>query len=336
VIQGPHGTERFAAGSADVRRDVPISSRDRFRIGSVTKSFTATVVLKLVAQGKIGLGDSVQKWLPGLVPNGKHITVRELLNHTSGLADYCSVPPDSTLCTPSPAEMGHRWRPRLLVKIATSGQVTFPPGQGWSYTNTGYILLGLIVQKVTGKPLGAAYQSKIFGPVGLHATGFPTGTAIAGPHSQGYDVMSAPGWPADVTGTSPTIAWSAGGIVSSPSDLATFMRALLGGRLLAPRLMGQMKRATPGSLTGPSAFEGGGVGSYGLGLVHFTWSAACGVWGHLGDFPGFHTMALSTGDGTRGAAIYVNADSLAAPGALATLQAERLLACRMRFGRIGS
>ena len=336
VIQGPHGSERFAAGLADVRRDVPISARDRFRVGSVTKAFTATVVLKLVAQGKIGLGDSVEKWLPGLVPNGDHITVRELLNHSSGLADYCSVPPSSLLCIPPPAEMARRWSPLQLVKIGTSARATFPPGQGWSYTNTGYVLLGMIVEKVTGKPLGAEYRSKILAPLGLHGTQFPTGTQMTRPYSHGYDVMSASNWPLDVTGTSPTIARSAGGIVSTPGDLARFMRALLGGRLLPPALMRQMRRATPGSLRGSAALEGGGIGSYGLGLVHYTWSHACGVWGHSGDFPGFHTMALSTSDGKRGAAIYVNSDALAAPGVIASLQAERLLACRMRFGRIGS
>jgi D-alanyl-D-alanine carboxypeptidase len=336
VIQGPHGSERFAAGSADLRRDVPISPRDRFRVGSVTKSFTATVVLKLVAQGKIALSDTVEKWLPGMVPGGDHIAIRELLNHSSGLADYCNVPPSSTLCIPLPAEMARRWSARQLVRIGISAPVTFPAGQGWSYSNTGYILLGMIVEKVSGKPIGTEYQRKIFEPLGLHATQFRSGTQMARPYSHGYDVLTASSWPLDVTGTSPTIAGSAGGIVSTPGDLATFMRALMGGRLLSSTLMRQMRHATPGSLDGPTALEGGGIGSYGLGLVHYTWSHACGVWGHSGDFPGFHTLALSTSDGKRGAAIYTNSDALAPPGAIASLQAERLLACRMRFGRIRS
>jgi D-alanyl-D-alanine carboxypeptidase len=333
VIQGPHGSERFTAGSADVRRDVPMSTRDRSRVGSVTKSFTATLVLKLAAQGRIGLGDSVEKWLPGLVPNGSQITVRELLNHTSGLADYCNVPPTSTLCIPPPAEMGRRWSPLQLVKIGVSAPVTFPPGRGWSYSNTGYVLLGMIIEKATGKSLRAEYESKIFRPLGLHATEFPTGTAMTRPFSRGYDVLSASSWPLDLTRTSPTIAGSAGGIVATPGDLATFMRALVGGRLLPTSLMRQMRHGAPGSLNGPTPLSGGGVGSYGLGLVHYTWSHACGVWGHTGDIPGYRTLALSTGDGKRGAAIYVNSDALAPPGALADLQAERLLGCRMRFGR---
>jgi D-alanyl-D-alanine carboxypeptidase len=194
----------------------------------------------------------------------------------------------------------------------------------------------MILEKATGKSLRTQYESKIFGPLGLHATEFPTGLAMGRPYSRGYDVLTASTWPLDVTRTSPTIAGSAGGIVATPGDLATFMRALMGGRLLPPSLMRQMRHGAPGSLNGPTPFDGGGVGSYGLGLAHYTWSNACGVWGHSGDFPGYHTLALSTADGKRGAAIYVNSDALAPPGAIASLQAERLLGCRMRFGRIGA
>jgi D-alanyl-D-alanine carboxypeptidase len=232
--------------------------------------------------------------------------------------------------------MARRWAPQQLVKIGVSAPPNFAPGKGWSYTNTGYVLLGMLVEKVRGEPLEAEYESEIFQPLGLHDTELPTGTAIPDPYSHGYDVMTASTWPGDVTATSPSIAWSAGGIVSSPGDLATFMRALVAGRLLPPALMREMKRPTPGSLAGPAALEGGGIGSYGLGLVYYTWSHACGAWGHSGDFPGFHTLAVATDDGKRGAAMYVNSDGLAPPGALASLEAERLLACRMRFARIGS
>ena len=187
------------------------------------------MVLKLVARRKIGLEDSVEKLLPGLVRNGEQITVRQLLNMSSGLADYCAVPPGSTLCTPPPGQMGRRWSPRRLVRIGASAPATFAPGQGWSYSNTGYVLLGQIVERVTGKPIEAEYQSEIFGPLGLHSTRFPAGTAMPAPYSRGYDVMGGSSWPSDVTATSPTIAGSAGGIVSTPGDLATFMRALLAG-----------------------------------------------------------------------------------------------------------
>jgi D-alanyl-D-alanine carboxypeptidase len=335
VIQTPGGRESFSAGYGDIRAGIQISPRDHFRVGSVTKTFTAAVVLKLVAQGRIGLGDTVQKWFPRLVPNGAHITVRELLNQSSGLADYCAVPPESTLCAPPPRELARRWTPRQLVKIGVGAKPTFPPGQGWAYSNTNYVLLGMIVQKATGRSFGAVLRSEILRPLRLDHTEYPSETAMPRPYSHGYDVVAGFTWPVDLTGQSPTIAWSSGAVVSTPGDLDTFFRALMSGRVLPPELLREMKRATPGSLNGPHAFDGGGKGAYGLGLIHYTWSFGCGAWGHLGDFPGYHTMAIVSGNGERAAAMYVNSDELAAPGAIATLQAERLLACRMRFGRGG-
>ena len=193
----------------------------------------------------------------------------------------------------------------------------------------------LLRQKVTGRSFGAVLRSEILRPLRLDHTEYPTGTAMPRPYSHGYDVMAGLSWPVDLTGQSPTIAWSSGAVVSTPGDLDTFFRALMSGRVVSPKLLREMKRATPGSLNGPHAFEGGGTGAYGLGLVHYTWSFGCGAWGHTGDFPGFHSLALVSGNGKRAAAMYVNSDALAAPGAIATLQAERLLACRMRFGRVG-
>jgi D-alanyl-D-alanine carboxypeptidase len=138
------------------------------------------------------------------VANGDHITVRELLNQTSGLTDYCNVPP-ATLCTPSPAEMGRRWTERELVEIGAEAAPTFPPGQGWAYTNTGYVLLGMIIERVTGHPLAAEYERRIFRPLGLRRTQFPVTTSMTRAYSSGYDVLAAGSWPLDVTATSPTI-----------------------------------------------------------------------------------------------------------------------------------
>jgi D-alanyl-D-alanine carboxypeptidase len=333
VIQGPAGVERYSAGSANIRAGRPISPRDSARVGSVTKTFTATVVLRLAAKRKLGLGDSVQKWLPGVVPNGDRITVRQLLNHTSGIADYCNVPPASTLCIPSGREMARRWTQRQLVDIGAGAPATFPPGRGWAYSNTGYVLLGMIIERVAGHTLSQEYKRWIFRALGLRHTKLAVTTSMPRPYSHGYEVLSGGSWPTDVTATSPTIAWSSGAIVSTVGDMETLMRALLRGRLVPRSLLGEMKRRTPGSL---AALEGGGTATYGLGLFHYTWSSACGVWGHSGDFPGYHTMAVASGRGRRGAAMYVTADALAPPGVLATLRAERLLACRMRFGHIGS
>ena len=333
VIRGPGGRERYSAGSANLPRNRPISPRHHGRVGSVTKSFTATLVLQLAAERKLGLEDSVERWLPGLVPNGDRITVRQLLDHTSGIADYCSVPGITLCANPDP---GRRWTPEELVAIGVGAPPTFPPGRGWSYTNTDYLLLGMIIERATGRTLGAEYERRIFRPLGLDETSFPTGTSMPRPIGRGYNVLGRGTWPPDVTATSPTIAGAAGAMVSTPGDLQTFMRALLRGRLVSRPLLREMKRPTPGSLDGDFALEGGGVGTYGLGLIHYTWSKACGVWGHTGAYPGYRTIAVSNRNGRRGAAMYITADDLAPPGAIAGLEAERLVSCRMRFGRIGN
>ena len=255
VIRGLHGIERYSAGDADVRRGVAISSRDHTRAGSITKAFTSTVILQLVASGRFGLDDSVESLLPGALPDGDQITVRQLLNMSSGLADYCSVPaspggPDP--CNPSSAaERSRAWAPQELIDIGVSAPRTFAPGQGWAYTNTGYLLLGMIIERVTGDSLAAEYRQRIFRPLGLTETRYaPETVAMPRPFSHGYDVLAAGSFPEDITATSPTIAGAAGAAVSTPDDLETFIRAYLSGRLVPARLVREMKIATPGSLDG--------------------------------------------------------------------------------------
>ena len=343
VIRGPHGIERYSAGEADVRRGVAISSGDHTRAGSVTKAFTSAVILQLVASGRFGLDASVERLLPGVLPDGAQITVRQLLNMTSGLADYCSVParpggPDP--CNPSPEERSRAWAPQELIDIGVSAPRTFAPGRGWAYTNTGYLLLGMIIERVTGKSLAAEYRQRIFRPLGLKETRYaPDIVAMPKPFSHGYDVLAAGSWPDDVTGTSPTIAGAAGALVSTPDDMEKFIRSYLSGRLVPVRLVRQMKIATPGSLNGapPSTpLEGGGVATYGLGLEHYTWSHSCGTFGHSGSIPGYHPYTFTTADGRRGAAMFLNADVLELQGVTAANEVQRLVACRMRFGKVGA
>ena len=344
VIRGTRGIERYSAGDADVRRGVAISSRDHTRAGSITKAFTSTVILQLVASGRFGLDDSVESLLPGALPDGDQITVRQLLNMSSGLADYCSVPaspggPDP--CNPSSAaERARAWAPQELIDIGVSAPRTFAPGQGWAYTNTGYLLLGMIIERVTGDSLAAEYRQRIFRPLGLKQTRYaPDTVAMPRPFSHGYDVLAAGSFPEDITAISPTIAGAAGAAVSTPDDLETFIRAYLSGRLVPARLVREMKIATPGSLNGtpPSIpLEKGGVATYGLGVEHYTWSHSCGTFGHSGSIPGYHPYTFTTADGSRGAAMFLNADVLEPQGVIAANEVQRLVACRMRFGNIGA
>ncbi|MGK4584369.1 serine hydrolase domain-containing protein [Kitasatospora sp. HPMI-4] len=269
-----------SAGVADLATGAPVNADGGFRIGSVTKTFVATVVLQLVGEHRVVLDDPIERYLPGVVPNGEHITVRQLLNHTSGIYNYLQ---DPRLAVTSADDMW-KWRkdyqPRGIVDIATSHAPNFEPGTKWSYSNTNYILAGMLIQQVTGHSWAEEVEHRIIRPLGLHHTSMPdTSTAIPGPHAHGY--FKTPSGPVDVTVMNPSIAFSAGAGISTTADLARFNAALLGGRLLRPAELVEMKRtvqAAPG-------FD------YGLGLfrVHST----CGeLWGHDGGTPGFDTVVF--------------------------------------------
>src|SRR3954453_10056417 len=185
-----HGrTIRLASGYADTRTKRSMRPSDRFRVGSVTKTFVATVILQLAGEGKLSLDDSVERWLPGEVPNGGAITVRQLLTMTSGIFDYLNDGDDTVL----ERELAHpdvRWAPQDLVAIATTHAPRFAPGTAWSYSNTGYILLGQIAEKAAGKPIADSLRERIFTPAGLHATSFETGPGSRGP--AGHEVGDRP------------------------------------------------------------------------------------------------------------------------------------------------
>jgi D-alanyl-D-alanine carboxypeptidase len=295
VIRSPGRTDRAVAGLGRINPRTPLRGVDRYRVASVTKTFVATVVLQLAAEKKRALDDPEERWLPGLVPKGNKITLRQLLSHTSGLFDYDS---DAKWQAARLAKPGRIWSPRELVAIATSHRPLFPPGKSWSYSNTNYVLLGLVVEAVTGHSLGVELQRRIFGNLALRSTSYPTKTAIPGRFAHGYFVSPGPPVPRprgtliDVSSLASPSAWGAGQIVSNANDLATFFRALLGGRLLPPAQLAAMKTLVPGY-------------DYGLGLA--ATPTACGrAYGHNGDFPGWRTLVLASPNGKRVLVVMVN------------------------------
>jgi D-alanyl-D-alanine carboxypeptidase len=282
-------TIRLTSGQGTVKPTTPMRARDRFRVGSITKTFVATVALQLVAENRLALEDSVERWLPGVVPNGVHITIRQLLNHTSGLADYGI---DRGFVTKAFRDPVRVWAPRELVAIAATHKAQFPPGTGWAYSNTDYLVLGLIVEAATGRSLGSELQRRIFAPLRLRATALPSAPHIAGRHARGYFARPLE----DVTLVSPSIVGAAGALVSNADDLSRFLRSLLGGRLLPPGLIEAMETTVNAS----AEF------SYGLGLQRLP--ARCGaLWGHTGGMPGYSTSALASKDGKRQVIVLVNA-----------------------------
>ncbi|GAA3014802.1 serine hydrolase domain-containing protein [Streptomyces lactacystinicus] len=290
---------RGRAGVADPVTGAAVPAHARFRIGSVTKTFVATVVLQLSAERRLGLDDPVDARLPGAVPNGAAITVRQLLDHTSGLYNYTEAPgmdPQdedqyrSWLAGPR----WHTYRPADLLALANGRAPYFPPGQGWHYSNTNYLLAGLLIEKVTGRPWQREVEQRILRPLGLHDTTMPgLSPLLPGPHAHGYVKLST--GPVDVTELNPSVMGAAGQGISSAADLNRFIAALLDGRLLRPAELAEMTR---------TADAGPGRG-YGLGLARF--DTPCGVfWGHSGDLPGYSTMAAGTADGRRQLALSHN------------------------------
>jgi D-alanyl-D-alanine carboxypeptidase len=297
LVRDGEGTTRLTSGYGNLKPQTPMRAGDRFRVGSITKTFVATVALQLVGERKLALADTVEHWLPGAVPNGERVTVRQLLNHTSGLFDYGA---DRAFVADAFRHPLKEWTPRQIVAIANAHKPRFAPGAGWSYSDTNYYVLGLIVEAATGHSLAGELRHRIFVPLSLRATSFPSAPGIAGRYAHGYFLRPLQ----DVSVGSPSVQWAAGAIVSNADDLARFFRALLGGRLLRRDLLHVMETV----VTPAAGF------SYGLGLQRLR--EQCGfVWGHTGASPGYVANALNSKNGAREVIVLVNATaaSLSAP-----------------------
>ncbi|WP_369635389.1 serine hydrolase domain-containing protein [Nocardia sp. JMUB6875] len=302
TIDGPGGHRVLTAGAGDTATGAPIADGSRVRIGSNTKTFVATVILQLVAEGKVDLEAPIERYLPNVVRgngnDGNRVTVHQLLQHTSGLPDYlASGDPELTAKPDTPqlkADLDEiRWahyEPADLVRIAMSMPPQFEPGARSVYTNTNYILLGMLIEQVTGRSAEAEISARILEPLGLRDTYFPDAreTGIRGPHPRGYQVEN--GKRIDVTDLDPSWGGTAGAMVATPSDLNRFFTAMLDGKLLPAAQLAQMKQTVP--------FDREPDAGYGLGLIRHPVSCGAEVWGHGGSIPGFGTRNAVAADGT--------------------------------------
>jgi D-alanyl-D-alanine carboxypeptidase len=299
-VRRPDGRTRdYTAGVADVTTKAPMPVDARVRIASNTKMFTAVVVLQLVGEGRVRLDAPVETYLPGVVRgaggiDGRRITVRQLLQQTSGLPDY-----DDVIFEDFVGALHTYWEPYELLKVAFARKPEARPGEKFVYSNTNYILAGLVVQKVTGRPVGEQITSRIIEPLGLRKTYWPGDgeTTIRGTHPRGY-LPADP--PVDVTEADQSPAWSAGALVGTPSDVNRFLAGLLGGRLLRPAELAEMRKTVdaPG-------FDTVGGSRYGLGIATFALSCGGVAWTHGGVAPGYVTHVGIAPSG-RAATIAVN------------------------------
>ncbi|MEU4488239.1 serine hydrolase domain-containing protein [Streptomyces purpurascens] len=309
TVRRGHGTWAATAGVGNLETGKPRSTADHYRVASISKTFVATVVLQLEAEGKLSLDDTVEKWLPGLVRgnghDGRRITLRQLLNHTSGIFDYLGDPGFQETYMTADGFMKHRFdqaSPEELLAIAMANKPYFTPGTSFRYSNTNYILAARVIEKATGSDdYGDEIDRRIIGPLKLASTSVPTRVTLPRPSSRAYSKLAqtATGPTYDVTELNPRLAYGSGQMVSSSADLNRFYSALLRGRLLPPEQLKEMKTTVPSSRD---------TSRYGLGLVDRKLSCGVHVWGHDGGITGSRSDVVTTEDGRHSLAVNLNGD----------------------------
>ncbi|MFE0421480.1 serine hydrolase domain-containing protein [Streptomyces sp. NPDC058953] len=299
-----NGVWKTAIGVGDLRTGKKRGENDRFRAASVTKTFVATVLLQMEAEGKLDLDDTVERWLPDLVRghghDGRKITIRRLLNHTAGIYDYTDDPGFRRTYVHEGFQK-HRYdtlRPTEIVRIAMAHPPNFEPGTAFRYSNTGYVLAGMIIDRVSGTSYEDEVRDRIIEPLGLRGTTAPgdrvrlpkpSGRAYSklSPHPNATEIH-------DVTELNPSQGRAMGDIVSTAADLDRFMGALMRGELLPPEQLAAMRTTTPGG--------------YGLGIQRVPTRCGAAVWGHGGIGPGTLSYAMTTEDGRHRVALNLNGD----------------------------
>ncbi|MEU0842970.1 serine hydrolase domain-containing protein [Streptomyces sp. NPDC005962] len=308
------GVARFAtAGVADTRSGRRIERDDHFRAGSVTKTVIAALTLRLAGEGRLRLADTVEKYLPGLVRgrgnNGRKITLRQLLTHTSGLFDYTADPVLARQLSAADGTTTHS--PASLIRTALTHRPDFAPGAKWGYSNTNYVLLGMIVERVTGRPYGAEARRRVLAPLALRDTSFPgTRTTLPDPHGHAYDARGDGAW-RDVTDLDPSSAGAAGEMISTLDDLSRLLGSLLRGKAVPKAALRRMEDTSASG------------GQYGMGLFPVRLPCGTTVWGHNGQVNGSYALAVATRDGRHTLVYRLNSDGPPDPDAeTALLTAE--------------
>jgi len=283
------------SGVAEVDTNRPVPADGYFRIASTGKALVATTVLRLVGEGKLSLDDTVDHWLPGLVSgngnDGRQITVRQLLQHTSGIHD------DDLPGYTTPQEYRERrydaYPPQRIVALAMNHHPDFPPGTGWSYSNTGYVLLDMIIEKAAGRPWHQEVEDRVLKPAGMSHTYLPgSSPTLRDPHADGYQVFPT-GERVDVT---TVILPDPGAYVSTTEDVNRFFQALLGGELLPQAQLAEMQDTVP---VGEEMQAFWPHGRYGLGLANRPLSCGGSYWSHEGGNGGYITLNGATDGGKR-------------------------------------
>lgn len=298
ITRGDEVIYEKAKGIANISTDELMNEKMRFRIGSLTKTFTATVLLQLVDEKLLTLDESIERFFPN-VPNAKNITIRMLGDMTSGLYNYSEEKQfgDDMLANPK-----KKWKPEELIDISLRNKVYFEPGKGWHYSNTNTVMLGLIIEKLTGNSLPAEIQKRITGKLGLKQTDFAETPELWGYYPQGYGEDDAT-WVyplVDVTSKyDPSWGWAAGAMVSTVEDLKIYLKALTEGKLTSSEMHAERLKW---------GLDKPGI-KYGFGIFEI----GDGLYGHNGSYPGFHNISVHSPKTGITAIIFYNTQSDRSP-----------------------
>jgi D-alanyl-D-alanine carboxypeptidase len=286
------GTYVVTRGVSDMATGKAMQRNDHFRIGSITKTFTVTVLLQLADEKKVGLDDPVSKYV-SFVPNGQNISLRMLANMTSGLFSYTE---DDAWVTEAFSDFQRTWTPRQLVDVGIGHRPNFAPATGFHYSNTNTVLLGMIIEQVSGKAIQEVYAERLFKPLGLRNTSWPTTSAMPAPYAHGITEQTLDGKQADATHRNPSWAFTAGQLISTVDDLKVWAKSYTTGSLLSTEM--QKQRLT--YVTFPPNTD---QRKYGLGIGNDH-----GWLGHSGELPGYNTGAYYLPEKDATFVIMVNSD----------------------------
>ena len=298
IVQRGSHREVHSFGVRNLKGALPIRANDHMRIASAAKAFSGAVALSLVSEGKLSLQDTIGERLPELPEDWSEVTLRQLLNHTSGIPDFSLEPDfrDALLASLTKAPP-----PEELLSFVEDEDLLFDPGSEYHYSNSDNIAVALMVEAATNRSYESQLQEHVFGPLGLTETSLPAGAKLPKPFIHGYDPSESP--PEDL---SEIIAagwsWASGGIVSTPGDLNRFIRGYVGGRLFGSKTRSKQRQVIEGGGSEPP-----GPGKNSAGLAIFRYETRCGtVWGHTGNTPGYTQFAAASPNGSRSVTVSVN------------------------------
>jgi D-alanyl-D-alanine carboxypeptidase len=330
VQRGPH-REVHSFGVRNLKGDLPMRADARMRLASTSKAFSGAVALSLVSEGVLSLNDTIGERLPSLPKSWHKITLRQLLNHTSGLPNFTEDPDYLAALEASPKNAP---QPRELLSYVEDEPLNFKPGTRYEYSNSDNIAVGLMVEEATGESYEQQLQEQVYGPLGLKKTSLPRGPNLRKPFIHGYDNDPSQQPPEDVSEVLASgWVWASGGMVSTPSEFNEFVRGYVGGELFNLQTRARQRQVFEGGSSDP---PGPGKNSAGLGI--FRYETRCGtVWGHTGNYPGYTQFMAASPNGKRSVTVSVNeqlSPVQGAPGVFDALRhAEGKAVCAALTGR---